>query len=300
MFAEVNKLMLKGANLSENRNMSIEAYVENTSETAVRNLDAAIGETTLPVADFKVANMTQMTMPEAEAEGYIVELPFDIKPFYYLGDAAYITLNMETPDEVCFEMNMAAAEVQVPVVYRNNFIPFYAGMSDENDKVPNAYKPAFAAIVSQLDIQENTLPAYELEYYTHDINGTVLNEDGNPYEGATIEVTVGNETFNAVSGEDGTFVIEALDYTQPCTIAVTTGNDTATAQMSFGSNENDIVVNVIASPLTAVENVNAAKVVASVRYYDLAGHMSSQPVAGVNMMVTSYTDGTVNVVKMVR
>ena len=38
-FAEVNKLMLKGSNLESNRNMSIEAYVENTDENQVRYLD---------------------------------------------------------------------------------------------------------------------------------------------------------------------------------------------------------------------------------------------------------------------
>lgn len=300
-FAEVNKMMVKGVNLhSENQNFSLEAYLENTSETAIRNLDAAIGETTLPAGEFKVASMTQMTMPGGEEYGNIVELPFDIKPFYYLGDAAYLTLNMQTPDEVIFMLDLAAAEVQVPVVYRNNFIPFYAGMSDENDKVPSVYKPAFKDIVNKLNIKPNLIPAYELEYYTHDINGTVKNEDGSPYAGAEIIVTVGNDQYQATSAADGTFVIEGLDYTQPCTINVTTGNDTATAQMNFGSNENDIIVNVVASPVTAVDNINAGKTVASISYYDLAGRASNEPVNGVNVKVTRYSDGTTSIVKMVR
>ena len=300
-FAEVNKMSVKGINLhGENKNFSLEAYVENTNETAIRNLDAAIGETTLPNAEFKVANMTQMTMPGGEEYGYIVELPFDVKPFYYLGDAAYITLNMQTPEEVFFELDLAAAEVQVPVVYRNNFIPFYAGMSDENDKVPNVYKQAFKDIVSILNIKPNMIPAYELQYYTHDINGTVAAEDGSPIAGASVEVTVGNDTYTATSGDDGKFVIEGLDYTQDCSITVTNGNESATAQMNFGSNENDIIVNVVTSPVTAIENVNAGKTVASVSYYDLTGRMSNEPINGVNVMITRYTDGTASVVKMVR
>ena len=300
-FAEVNKMSVKGINLhGENKNFSLEAYVENTNETAIRNLDAAIGETTLPNAEFKVANMTQMTMPGGEEYGYIVELPFDVKPFYYLGDAAYITLNMQTPEEVFFELDLAAAEVQVPVVYRNNFIPFYAGMSDENDKVPNVYKQAFKDIVSILNIKPNMIPAYELQYYTHDINGTVAAEDGSPIAGASVEVTVGNDTYTATSGDDGKFVIEGLDYTQDCSITVTNGNESATAEMNFGSNANDIIVNVVTSPVTAIENVNAGKTVASVSYYDLTGRMSNEPINGVNVMITRYTDGTASVVKMVR
>ncbi len=300
-FAEVNKMMVQGINLhSENQNFSLEAYLENTNEVAIRNLDAAIGETTLPADEFKVANMTEMTMPGGEEYGYIVELPFDIKPFYYLGDAAYITLNMQTPEEVIFELSLASAEVEVPVVYRNNFIPFYAGMSDENDKVPSVYKPAFKEIVNTLDIQKNMIPAYELEYYTHDINGTVADESGAPVAGADVVVTVGNDTYTATSGDDGKFVIEGLDYTQPCTITVTNGNESASAEMNFGSNANDIIVNVVTSPVTAIENVNAGKTVASVSYYDLTGRMSNEPINGVNVMITRYTDGTASVVKMVR
>ena len=173
-------------------------------------------------------------------------------------------------------------------------------MSDENDKVPSVYKPAFKEIVNTLDIQKNMIPAYELEYYTHDINGTVADEDGAPIAGANVEVTVGNDTYTATSGDDGKFVIEGLDYTQPCTITVTNGNESATAEMDFGSNANDIIVNVVTSPVTAIENVNAGKTVASVSYYDLTGRMSNEPINGVNVMITRYTDGTASVVKMVR
>ena len=52
--------------------------------------------------------------------------------------------------------------------------------------------------------------------------------------------------------------------------------------------------------ITAVSHVNTAKAVHSVTYSDLAGRTSSKPFAGVNIVITRYTDGTVITSKQVR
>lgn len=302
-FAEVNKLMLNGTNLEANRTMGIEAYAENTNETILRNIDLSLSEMPLPVEDFRVANMTEMTMPEQGQDGYIVELPFDVKPFYYLGEGAYITLNMSTPEDVKFNFEVTEAELEVPAVYRNSFFPYYAGMSTENAKVPEAYQTAFEAIVEALDLQPNTLPAYQLDYYTHDVFGTVVRE-GKAISGAQIVISQNGEDFTATSDENGEFVIEGLDYTKNCTINVVYGENDQDEQyeavMNFGSQSNDILVNVTLSPSTAVESVNASKSVVAVNYLDMSGRMSNVPFNGVNVVVTRYADGTTNVSKVVR
>ena len=51
--------------------------------------------------------------------------------------------------------------------------------------------------------------------------------------------------------------------------------------------------------VTAVQTVGGAKAVQSVTYCDLAGRMSSKPFAGVNIVLTRYTDGTVKTSKLV-
>ncbi len=51
--------------------------------------------------------------------------------------------------------------------------------------------------------------------------------------------------------------------------------------------------------VTAVQTVGGAKAVQSVTYCDLAGRMSSKPFAGINIVVTRYTDGTVKTSKLV-
>ncbi len=56
----------------------------------------------------------------------------------------------------------------------------------------------------------------------------------------------------------------------------------------------------IKSVVTAVEQVETAREVESVQYYDLQGRMSNAPLKGVNIKVTTYTDGTRETKKIVR
>ena len=52
--------------------------------------------------------------------------------------------------------------------------------------------------------------------------------------------------------------------------------------------------------ITAVNDVNTVKTVKQVRYYNLAGVESSEPFDGVNVVVTTYTDGTRTAAKVVK
>jgi hypothetical protein len=49
-----------------------------------------------------------------------------------------------------------------------------------------------------------------------------------------------------------------------------------------------------------VNNVNSAKTVAGVKYVNAAGIQSSKPFEGINVVVTTYTDGTTSVVKQIK
>ena len=52
--------------------------------------------------------------------------------------------------------------------------------------------------------------------------------------------------------------------------------------------------------LTGVESMNAGKAVAGVKYYNVAGQASDKAFKGVNIVVTTYTDGTTRTVKVVK
>ena len=54
------------------------------------------------------------------------------------------------------------------------------------------------------------------------------------------------------------------------------------------------------TPEVAVENINAGKAVAGVKYYNVAGQAADSAFEGVNIVVTTYVDGTQNVVKVVK
>jgi hypothetical protein len=54
------------------------------------------------------------------------------------------------------------------------------------------------------------------------------------------------------------------------------------------------------SIITAVNEVNATKTVKQVRYYNLAGIESRVPFDGVNVVVTTYTDGSKTTAKMLK
>ena len=51
---------------------------------------------------------------------------------------------------------------------------------------------------------------------------------------------------------------------------------------------------------TAISTVNANAQVESVRYYNVSGIESSKPFAGMNIVVTRYTDGSSRITKLVK
>ncbi|MBQ3960330.1 MAG: hypothetical protein II683_00895, partial [Muribaculaceae bacterium] len=61
-----------------------------------------------------------------------------------------------------------------------------------------------------------------------------------------------------------------------------------------------IVVSKENDPITVGVNDINAKAVAGVKYYNLAGVESNKPFDGVNIMVTTYTDGTKAAAKVVK
>lgn len=65
-------------------------------------------------------------------------------------------------------------------------------------------------------------------------------------------------------------------------------------------NEEYVLFSFPTSPDVAVENINTGKAVAGVKYYNVAGQAADSAFEGVNIVVTTYADGTQDVVKVVK
>ena len=61
----------------------------------------------------------------------------------------------------------------------------------------------------------------------------------------------------------------------------------------------EIAYEFVVSPLTGIEEMNADKQVAGVRYFNMAGQ-EMQQANGLTIVVTTYTDGTTDAVKVMR
>ena len=94
--------------------------------------------------------------------------------------------------------------------------------------------------------------------------------------------------------EDGNYY--NLDHTQTYVLVV---DGTVTKEVSFENITQDVDI-LVDKDITAVEELNATKAVAGVTYYNLAGQQSAQPVEGVNIVVTTYTDGTRTTAKVIK
>ena len=137
------------------------------------------------------------------------------------------------------------------------------------------------------ELPRHRLPAFRTPYYTNDVRVDLLEAD------AVIELQDPEGNILG-SAEDGNFY--SLDHTQSYVLLV---DGEASGVINFDNIYTDINVEV-RKDFTAIEEIDANKAVASVVYYNLAGQQSEQPLDGVNIVVTTYTDGTRSTAKVIK
>ena len=225
---------------------------------------------------------------EATAENpcTIVDIPFGNPedprmPFWYTGENIYLTLWLTNYFDVHMKYHYMAydnAEAQYASLMRTGN---YCFNSESQYDILDYF-----GMELMYELPEYRIPAFRTPYYTNDIRVTAE----------------GYETIFELRDEDGT-VIErdaegnyySLDHTKAYTVYVT---DKARGTFTFEDIYSDI--DLVINNTTAVEEINAGKTVASVNYFNLAGQMSAQPVDGVNIVVTTYTDGTRSTAKVIK
>ena len=137
------------------------------------------------------------------------------------------------------------------------------------------------------------------------IEGIVTDIDLNPLEGVLVTATPSNEQdeprkadrdFNyvAMTGEDGAYTLNVpygVDY------KLTFEKTGYITQILPESEAGSVILELDA---TAVNDLNASKDIASVKYINAASQISDVPFDGINVMVVTYTDGSKSVIKVVK
>ncbi len=143
-------------------------------------------------------------------------------------------------------------------------------------------------------------------------SGVVNDTDGNPLEGVTVTLTsqanraatAGPAVYTATTDEEGKFTVNVVqnDKTYDATFSKDGYKDVNIEGIDFadGSVALDEPVVMELDNVTGVNGINAGKTVASVKYYNVAGQAADKAFQGVNIVVTTYTDGTTSTVKVIK
>lgn len=237
----------------------------------------------------------------ADSAVTVVNAPFTQgSPLAYNGNNLLITMQLEYEGrngmDYCYQKAAAAAEVAT--VMRSGSFAF-SGKGvwyKENSNLWN--KGVAAAVAGYMSVEANTVPAFKLSYYTNDMHVTVRDNDGRDLEASLtlIDETTDKTLYGNIRKANYTFA--NLDYTHTYTLAMKCGDQQKQVTgIKFGDTaadaiSNDVYVELKQQTSTGVEANVAEAEVAGVQYVSLSGAVSSEPFDGVNVVVTTYTDGT--------
>ena len=259
-----------------------------------------------PTEGFEMFNSPMTCTLGATDDGVLFAVPFTA-PFIYNGESLLTAVYLRVKDgdrtnNVMFDFGKTTADAQIATVYHShaeganvttNF-NFYAGC---NLPVAGA---AVQAVLDYLDLDEHSLPAFLLDFYTNDIRGNVTLDDV-VAPGLTVKLMDNDRALLATTTTDaqGNFVFESLDHSHNYSIEVD-GYDIQNNTVNFGDDaiNNDINVIVKLTANTGIDSTIHAGEVTNVKYFNLAGVASSVPVDGMNLQVTTYSDGSRKVTKI--
>lgn len=226
----------------------------------------------------------------------IVEIPFGTPddpdmPFWYQGENIYLTLwlinryNGSWDGGTHIEYHYMAfddAEVEYASLMRSGNICFNSMTQDYVQ-----YVPGWEGMELMYELPAYRLPAFRTPYFTNDVR--IIFTQSN----ADLELTDADGNVIAPA-EDGNYY--SLDHTMTYTLTI---DGETTQEITFDNIYTDVDVEIYKES-TAINEISGNKTVAGVAYYNLAGQQSAQPVNGVNIVVTTYTDGSTTTAKVIK
>ncbi len=232
--------------------------------------DSTIGSNTRTVAWFKLGN--------GYLRGQGDNITVSSTPNDYGRAIMYISATEY--NYLCWFKNVGSATKTIRYDYDNEQFMFKSINNDPNGRVW-LYKQAESYQVNTLVQPEGT--------GTITLTGGVL--DNKSQEGETV-------TF--VAEPNNEYKIESIIVTNLTTGEETSLFNTRSDEFSFEMPASDVLVTANFSQSTGISRVENAAQVTGVEYINLAGVSSSKPFKGVNIVKTTYSDGSVVVSKVVR
>lgn len=262
---------------------------------------------TNPTEGFVMYNNSLTCTLGATDDGILFTVPFT-SPFIYNGESLLAAVYLSVKDgdrsnNVMFDFGKTTADAQNATIYHSyaeganvtTQFNFYAGC---NLPVSGA---AVQAVLDYLDLDENSLPAFLLDFYTNDIRGNVTLDDV-AVSDLTVNLMGDDRAIVATTTDtEGNFVFESLDHTGNYTIEID-GYEIENNTVNFGDNaiDNDINVIVKLTTNTGIDSTIQAGQITDVKYINLAGVASSVPMSGMNLQVTTYSNGSRQVSKVIK
>ena len=273
-------------------------------------------------------NYTVSTQPD----GLLLEIPFT-SPFIYEGKNLNVVqgLNLENLDvdkDLLFRFAKTQAEVTAPMCYQAGWLRladyeepelgwifivkrFFAGqkeqlMSFEQGREALEGWDHWGDMIDYFAIKKNELPAFQFDFYTNDIRGTVVKE-GTPVKGQEIKLyeidATGGKNLatatTATTDNEGKFKFLNLDHTKKYSLTAT-NHEIEEKELAFENIANDIEAEIMLQPVTGVDEVQTQASVKEVKYYNAQGIESNNPFFGVNVVVTTYDNGSKTISKEIK
>ena len=195
-----------------------------------------------------------------------------------------------------FGLNYFTNDIKGTVTLMHN------GSQQSTDFAPDTtYQPNGLPIVRLLDRTTHTYIIPDGKTALNSSHAAEVNADGSYSFSALNPAHTYQLSF--ASNNYGYYEVNPINFTEDETNAATVKTTSDTFDQNYAGKLNDVVVNVTFSlndSPTGVNDVEAAKQVSSVRYYNLQGQQSATAYDGLNVVVTTYTDGTTTTRKVMK
>lgn len=168
----------------------------------------------------------------------------------------------------------------------------------------NAFQIPAGEYTVTVNLETRTVVINKVGEETREISGNVFDADGNPIEGVTVTATAVDVTPEGLKRAAGDVYTTVTDADGHYNLAVPADGEYMLTFEKEGYETKTVpemeAEAVTLDGITAVNDVNAAKAVASVKYINAAGQSSTTAFKGVNVVVITYADGSKTVTKVVK